>query len=576
MIMKTTNIIKAFSWLCGTLFLLSACNNDGDLIYISSPSSSELMASKSEIVLLQENASQIAVSFSWTESTVTISDENVGVADSQLTYYLEAATTEDFSSDIGESQVTNLRKDYTVAELNTLATNIGVQPDVAQTVYFRLGVTTGSNMERVYGNVTTIKVTTYEIDMTIGYILGTDSEDQPADRTGETLSSPNADGIYTGFIGAVSWKNFYFEEGDGTIWGNNGVTGVAFEASSANSKEDRWNFWFPGTGGCYYTIIDTQKEEWSALLLPTLSISGDINDEMEYDRANNRWTYIFDATSTNSLNIRLSTTGKQYNVSTGATDTSIPIDTPVSFVQDGDKLELATSAGTLNVSVPEIGESTLILDLSDPDNYTCTIVSGAEVIEDIPEYLYLPGIDGSWGFNNYLTLYDEENRRYAGVIDVDSDEWGYQILIEEENWDDKYGWETGDPYSGTIIYKDGENMPVPVPGIYLIDISTKELTYELVPLENQLYIVGLNDDWGFDTQLTQTSQTGVYSGQITIDDASSWGFQILLYYDDWDHIYGGSSGKLYYNGSNITDDADLPPGTYTMTVDLINVTYRIE
>lgn len=39
----------------------------------------------------------------------------------------------------------------------------------------------------------------------------------------------------------------------------------------------------------------------------------------------------------------------------------------------------------------------------------------------------------------------------------------------------------------------------------------------------------------------------------------------------------GSAGKLYYKSNNgITDDATLAPGTYTLTIDLINATYTIE
>ncbi|MCD7915263.1 MAG: DUF5114 domain-containing protein [Tannerellaceae bacterium] len=567
--MKTTNIIKAFSGLCMALGLLSACEKDGDLIYISSPTSSELLASKSEVVLLQDDADQTAVSFTWTKSTVTISDESMGVADDLITTYLEASTTEDFSGNVVDNLVTGLTKDYTVAELNTLATNAGLQAEVPGTVYFRLALTTGNNMERVYGNVISIQITTYRIDMSIGFIL-----DGKQEMTDMRLSSPEENGIYTGFMGVVSWYNFFLMEGDGTIWGEN--TSI-FEISTASNI---WNLWFPSPGGSYYVIINTPIEEWSALYLPTLNINGDINAEMTFDRPNNRWTYVFNATSTTALNIQLSTTGKQYNRETADNDDAA-IDTPVAFVQEGDHLIMATQPGTITVSVPETGDCTLIVDLSDPNNWIYKVVSGIDEGEDIPEVLYLPGIDdlisGDWTFDNYASLYDENTLSYAGVFNIHS-EWGYTINIEDGNWNDKYTYTSGDAYAGTIEFQ-GEglvNIPAPAPGVYLVDISTKALTYQLIELENEVYVQGLNDEWDFDTPLTAIS-TGVYQGSITIEFPAPYGFRINLVNGDWDNYrFGGTDGKLYYEGNSMTDDENLSPGTYTMTVDLINETYTIE
>ncbi|MCD7937670.1 MAG: DUF5114 domain-containing protein [Tannerellaceae bacterium] len=572
--MKTTNILNIFSWLCMAVLLLSACEEDGDKIYLSSPASSELLATKSEAVLLQDNADELAIAFTWTKSTVTISDESMGVADDQITTYLEISATEDFSGDVTEAEVTGLQKSYTVAELNTLATNAGLQPEVAGNVYFRLAATTGSNINPVHSNVVTVRITTYRIDMSIGFIL-----DGNKDMTDMRLSSPTENGVYTGFMGVTAWYNFYLMEGDGTIWGENAEM---FEISTASNI---WNLWFPSPAGSYYVIIDTPAKEWSALYLPELTVSGDIAGEMTFDRPNNRWIYVFNATSTGSRTIRLNTTGKLFNHSVGD-NADAAIDTPVAFSQDGDRLtiELNGQGGSITVAVPETGDCTLIVDLNDPHNWVCTITSGIDESDDIPEVLYLPGIDdlisGAWTFDNYVTLYDEDKLNYAGVFHVNS-EWGYTIHTEYDNWNDKYTWISGDAYAGTIAFKDenNENIPAPAPGVYVIDISTKELTYELLALENTIYLVGLNtgenDEWLFDTLLPLASP-GVYSGSITIEKASAWGFAISLFNNDWNHQFGGSDGKLYYQGGNITDDANLAPGTYTMTVDLINETYTIE
>jgi hypothetical protein len=409
--------------------------------------------------------------------------------------------------------------------------------------------------------------------MSVGFILNENKAD-----TGFTLYSPLSDGVYTGFMGATAWYNFFLKEGDATVWGNDGVTGTPFLISSA---DDSWNCWFPGQGGCYYVTVDTKKKQWSALFLSPLTVSGDISGEMTFDRPNVKWTYTFNATSTNPLKIKLSALGSLYNYITG-TDDAAAISTPVAFAQEDGKIALAQQAGEITVSVPATGECTLTLDLSDPKNWKCTVTAGSEEPVIIPQYLYIPGIDdgrtgGDWTFDNFLNLYDEETLGYAGVIDVNS-LWGYSFNIEKDNWGDKYTFAEGDAYSGKLVFQTGDNLPAPEAGLYLMDVSLKGLTYDLTKVGDEIYIVGLNcgadDVWNFDTVLPATQTPGVYSGTITITVASAWGFQIHLD-TSWNHYFGGSFGMLYYKGSNITDDASLPIGTHQMTVDLIQGTYAI-
>lgn len=119
----------------------------------------------------------------------------------------------------------------------------------------------------------------------------------------------------------------------------------------------------------------------------------------------------------------------------------------------------------------------------------------------------------------------------------------------------------------------GGNLKAPATGLYFFDVSLKALTYKLVTIENKIYYSGVNDNWDLH-DLNATATKGVFSGSVTIEKASEWGFQIILD-AAWTYKYGGSNGKLSYKGSNITDDATLSPGTYTLTVDLINGTYAL-
>jgi hypothetical protein len=559
------NKIKCYLGLLLSLVLITSCEKDGERLYLYGPEANRLMATSNAVVLSQENAGTILLQLTWNKSALTLSDPNLTAPDILISS-IQISTQEDFSSNLFEYAESNLSRSYTGAELNTIAKNLGLTPDVDTPVYFRISSKTGNNMPAVYSNTISVSITPFTIDMSLGFILDGSKND-----TGRTLASPESNGIYAGFMGASGWYNYFLKEGDGTIWGNVPVDGSDFAISSAS---DAWNMWFPEQSGCYYTIVNTVEKKWSALWLPTLTISGDITGEMTFDRANVKWTYSFTATETGTKTIQLGTTGKQYNATTG-TDNAAAINTPIAFAQNGEKIVIAQTAGNLTVSIPEKGDMTLTLDLSNPDEWKCEIVKGSTGPVEINPYLYAPGIDdgisGSWTFDNFLTLYNEDNLAYAGVINVNS-LWGYSFNTEKDNWDDKYTFDEGDAYSGTLVFKGPDNIPAPNPGLYLIDVSTKNLTYSLIGIGDEIYATGVNDDWDF-IPLAKTAE-GVFSGTVTITKASEWGFQIHID-QTWNHKFGGSEGKLYYQGSNLTDDASLAPGAYTLTVDLILGTYTI-
>lgn len=552
------------------LLLLTACEEDGDKIYLSGLEESPFILTETDIVLSKENASKIVLSAAWKNSTLVVSNPDMSAPD-VFTAYLQLSTQEDFSSNVIENEGIGESKAYTGAELNAIARNLGLEPDVAAPVFFRLCGSIGANMESAYSEIRKVNLTPYLIDMTVGFILDNDKQ-----QTGYTLASPDANGVYTGFIGATSWYNFFLEEGDGTVWGNLPVDGSPFQASS---EEDSWNFWYPEPGGCYYTEVNTVRKRWSAVYLPALEVRGDISGEMTFDRPNTKWYYVFNAASAGTATIRLSGQGDEYNYETG--DSAPAADkVTMAFAQENGQLLLAGAAGNISVQVPAAGECTLILDLSDPKNWTCEVMSGSEEPEPVSQEVYVIGIDdgitgGGWNFDNELYLYNEDNLAYAGVLNVNS-LWGYQIGIEKDNWGDVYTQADGDAYAGTLEFKGSNNLAAPTPGVYLFDVSLKNLTYTLTGVGDQVYVNGLDDKWEFNQTLAATSVPGVYSGSITVNGASSYGFKIYLVQDNWNILFGGGDGKLTYGGNDIPDSNSWSTGTYTITVDLINRTYSIQ
>jgi hypothetical protein len=547
----------------------TGCEKDGSLITLGGFESSELVATKSEVVLDESMADQQVLSLAWNIPELTVSNQSMS-APKLIKTSLQVSLSEGFADNVNELNETVQSRSFSGAELNSIVKNIGAEADVAASVYFRIKTSIGNNMEAQYSNVVKVLITGYDIDMTWGYVLNKNKE-----NTGVALYSEMADGVYKGFMGATSWYNYYLKEGNGTIWGNDGVTGTEFVLSSSEVVDERWNFWFPGIGGCYYVIVDTKAKEWSAKYVENLTVGGDISGEMTYDRSNNKWTLPFTATSA-SATITIGGNTKLYNKSTG-TDDAKAIAGNIWFGLSNDKLTISESASDVTIDIPAVGDYSLVIDLSNPSQWTIGLSQGDEPTEVIYPYLYLPGVDdviaGSWTFDNYISLYNEEDLEYAGVVNVNS-AWGYTMNPEKDNWDLKYTFASGDALSGMLVKEGSNNIPAPDAGLYLIKTSLKSLSYQLIGIGSKIYVSGLNNTWDFSVTLDATATAGEFEGQITITQASSWGFQIHVD-DSWNNLFGGSNGNLFFKGGNITDDASLAPGVYTMKVNLINATYSI-
>lgn len=548
--------------------IASSCNKDGDFLTTNGADNVTVDGS-GDIVLTFENSNALALTLYWNDNgTLTLSNPLVKAPQNATTNTIQFSDTEDFtrtSEIIVDEGV--YAKQFTAGQLNSTIAKVGFNEAVSKPLFIRIKSTLGANIAPTYSNVLVINVTPYVIDMSVGFILDSNRTD-----TGNTLASPASDGVYKGFMGVAGWYNWFLREGDGTTWGNTGVDGSEFHISADDTQ---WNFWFPGLEGCYYVIVDTNKEEWSALLIPSLTVTGDLSGEMTFNRKQNTWTLTCNATAAGPGKIKIAGTGKQYNVDTKCVDDAA-IDTPVAFGSNGSAITFGSEASEISVNIPTAGEVTLSLKLSDPNAWACEVQQGAgEPVEEVQKYLYLIGIDdgisGNWTFDNTIKLYNEDDLNYAALCNVNS-LWGYKVALEEGNWNKVYTLGDGNEAMGTLVEGDGTNIPAPTPGLYLMNVSLKYLTYSSTAVSSVQYC-GFNDDWSL-TDMTPTSTPGVYTADVEIATASEWGFHLILN-NDWGLKFGGSNGELFFVGNNITDDAALAGHTCTLTVDLCKCTYSL-
>ena len=345
-------------FLCALIALVS-CDESGDKIYLDGFKASNLMASASDVKLSVDNSKDIVLSMAWQNPTLLSSDDTKPAGNGTLLTYLQASASQDFET-VKEYTVSNLSKAFVGTDLNAVAKDLGLTPGESAPLYFRIKSQMGANMDAAYSNVCQVNVTPYLIDMSYINIL-----DKDKDNVLTHLYSPASDGIYTGYMNASAWFNFYGKENDGTVWGNSATDGTF----AIDNTESAWNFWFPGVAGIYYTVIDTKAKEWKATLLKTVKLNG---EDMTYDAPNYAWVKVVTTTADNSP-ITIAATGAEYSKATDTDDAAAVAKTLNYTLADG-KMTDSDAAGSVNIS--KAGTYTITVKVGEKSELTYSIESG--------------------------------------------------------------------------------------------------------------------------------------------------------------------------------------------------------
>ncbi len=344
--------------LCALIALVS-CDESGDKIYLDGFKASNLMASASDVKLSVDNSKDIVLSMAWQNPTLLSSDDTKPAGNGTLLTYLQASASQDFET-VKEYTVSNLSKAFVGTDLNAVAKDLGLTPGESAPLYFRIKSQMGANMDAAYSNVCQVNVTPYLIDMSYINIL-----DKDKDNVLTHLYSPASDGIYTGYMNASAWFNFYGKENDGTVWGNSATDGTF----AIDNTESAWNFWFPGVAGIYYTVIDTKAKEWKATLLKTVKLNG---EDMTYDAPNYAWVKVVTTTADNTP-ITIAATGAEYSKATDTNDDNAVVKTLNYTLADG-KMTDSDAAGSVNIS--KAGTYTITVKVGEKSELTYSIESG--------------------------------------------------------------------------------------------------------------------------------------------------------------------------------------------------------
>ncbi|MCM1348205.1 MAG: DUF5114 domain-containing protein [Firmicutes bacterium] len=563
--------MKALKHIYLTAFValaLTACDSDIDQVFVLPTDDVELAGASTDIILTPDNPQGLALTIYWSgDGRLALSDAAINAPVNAAETTIELSADETFTAPLELAVDKNVRsRQFMCEELNSLLGRLGFPANEPAPLWIRVRTKLAANVDPTYSNALRVNVQSYRISLNLGRVLNSDWSE-----TSVTLASPEENGIYTGFMGVSGWYNWWFRENNNVTWGNLGVDGKSFYASSA---DDHWNFWFPGETGCYFTTLNTVEGWWSALYISSLSVSGDLSGDMTYNKAANQWTLTVNMASESTVNITVAGQGTLYDVNTTADGPGVA--QTVGFSGSATGLSFGNTGAPVSVTLPA-GETTLVLDLSNPLQWT--IGAGEAAPEPaIDSHLYFSGLVTWDGFDDYLTLYNESSLSYGGAHWIDS-EWGYRVYPQPD-WTPCYKATDGsDGLAGSLVLAESDgNVPAPAKGLYVMDFSLANLNYTLTAV-SAVSFTGLNDDWN-EHEMTQSADNPeVFTGEFIKEKETPWGVKVLINHD-WSLFFGGgeTEGTLYLGHSDATSgftgDNALETGkTYIITVDLGKQTY---
>ena len=160
------NFIKYISLACASIFALSACSDDEDIIKLDP---SNFVAPKVEtpasstIELLEENAANTAMTFNWSAA-------NYGT-NTPPKYELQIDVKGDnFENHQVLTSTSTLTADVTVKELNLAVIALGLEPFKEGEIEYRIVSTVGTpGSQQLISNVNILKITPYPTDLSTNW-----------------------------------------------------------------------------------------------------------------------------------------------------------------------------------------------------------------------------------------------------------------------------------------------------------------------------------------------------------------------------------------------------------------------
>lgn len=328
--------------------VLFSCDKDEERLTLRTGASPTLSASSDDIVLSADNREDDAMAFTWSAAEYGYQ----AAVKYTLEFIPEGGDFETAKS--VETSPGTLTKTFTVAELNTLAAQLGLLPDSENAVQVRVKSEVSPEVAPTYSNVIGFNVTPFLdiIEYPSLWVPGSHQGWNPG--TAPKVSSVNDNGVYEGYVNFPdAQNNFKFtpepnwdNDFGGTSSGNKGT--LAPKASDLQVN-----------GAGYYQLkANTNQMTWEAVrttwgVIGNATAGGwDSDQDLTYDATEQVWKA--------TLNL---VAGEIKFRANDGWDINMGDDGPDGLLE----------YGAANIVIEEAGQYEVILNLSNPGNYSYSV-----------------------------------------------------------------------------------------------------------------------------------------------------------------------------------------------------------
>lgn len=323
-----------------------ACKKDEDRVMVSAMNTPTLSVNSNNLVLDRGAQQSPAVTFNWTPAGFNWSNGKAQAG--AIKYVIQFDTTEAFTTPrelVGDSAIT---RSLTGAQVNGVATGFGLAAERQATLYARVGARLGENITPEFSNVITMTVTPYSAELPRIYVPGAHQGWTPA--TAPALVARAGVNPFEGYVyfpdANTEFKITRQPNWDGGAYGA-GATAGTLSTDGGNLMIEQ--------AGFYRLNVNTTALTWTA--------------------TRTDWGVIGDATADgwgSDQNMTYDPVAKVWKATLNLTPGEIKF-----RANDAWEIEYGMGArnntlapGGANIAVSTAGRYEVILNLSDPSDFT--------------------------------------------------------------------------------------------------------------------------------------------------------------------------------------------------------------
>ncbi len=483
-------------------------------------------------------------------------------------------------------------------DMNTTALTSGVPIGNSGVVEYRVKAATASGAI-AYSNVVTVTIGTFSPVPPNLYIVGDATPggwNNPVPTPSQQFTKVDAYS-YSITIGLTAGKSYVFlpVNGDWTHKYGGATDGTASGGGTLlkDGAVPGSNTPAPAATGVYKIVVNFQTNTYTVtqLTLPTnLYIVGDATP--------GGWNNPVPTPSQQFTQINNFTFAIAINLTAGNSYLFLPVNGDWSHKYGG-ATDGTSSPGVLLADGDVPGSNTPAPATSGLYSIVVNFATNSYTVTPMPTNLYIVGDATAGGWNNPVPVPSQQftqidNFSFGIVVNLTAGN-SYLFLPLNGDWTHKYGGATdGTESGGGTLLADGavpgSNTPAPTTsGLYSIVVNFATNTYTVTPVPSDLFIVGDATAGGWNNpvpvpsqQFTQTS-TGIF--QLSIPLTSGGGYLFLPVNGDWGHKFGGATDGTATGGGVLLVDGAVPgsntpapatSGTYTITVNFVSMTYKVQ